>query len=65
MSEIVYPQGCRSVTEDLGPDELIRRLKVLLENILLIAVTDYMQDTILRCNKYVDTSAHIASYGTR
>lgn len=28
MSEIVYPQGCRSVTEDLGPDELIRRLKV-------------------------------------
>lgn len=30
MSEIVYPQGCRSVTEDLGPDELIRRLKVYL-----------------------------------
>jgi len=29
MSEIIYPQGCRSVTEDLGPDELIRRLKVL------------------------------------
>jgi len=28
MSEIIYPQGCRSVTEDLGPDELIRRLKV-------------------------------------
>lgn len=28
MSEIIYPAGCRSVTEDLGPDELIRRLKV-------------------------------------
>ncbi|XP_071446886.1 sister chromatid cohesion protein PDS5 homolog A isoform X2 [Hetaerina americana] len=26
---IVYPQGCREVTEDLGPDELIRRLKTL------------------------------------
>lgn len=33
MSEIIYPQGCRSVTEDLGPDELIRRLKVQLEDI--------------------------------
>ncbi|XP_011506511.1 PREDICTED: sister chromatid cohesion protein PDS5 homolog B-B isoform X1 [Ceratosolen solmsi marchali] len=29
MSEIVYPQGCRPVTDDLGPDELIRRLKTL------------------------------------
>lgn len=25
---IVYPQGCRPVQEELGPDELIRRLKV-------------------------------------
>nr|CAD7446907.1 unnamed protein product [Timema bartmani] len=25
--EIVYPAGCRAVTDDLGPDELIRRLK--------------------------------------
>ncbi|GLV36490.1 precocious dissociation of sisters 5 [Carabus blaptoides fortunei] len=29
MSEIVYPQGCRPITDDLGPDELIRRLKTL------------------------------------
>ncbi|XP_034943211.1 sister chromatid cohesion protein PDS5 homolog B isoform X2 [Chelonus insularis] len=29
MSEIVYPAGCRPVTEDLGADELIRRLKTL------------------------------------
>ena len=35
MSEIVYPQGCRSVTEDLGPDELIRRLKVYLIKYLI------------------------------
>ncbi|KAK3923322.1 Sister chromatid cohesion protein PDS5-like protein B [Frankliniella fusca] len=27
--EIVYPQGCRPVSDDLGPDELIRRLKTL------------------------------------
>lgn len=26
--EIVYPQGCKPVTDELGPDELIRRLKV-------------------------------------
>lgn len=25
---IIYPQGCRPVTEELGADELIRRLKV-------------------------------------
>lgn len=29
MSEIVYPPGCRPITDDLGPDELIRRLKTL------------------------------------
>lgn len=27
-SNVVYPQGCRPISEDLGPDELIRRLKV-------------------------------------
>ena len=25
---ILYPPGCREISEDLGPDELIRRLKV-------------------------------------
>ncbi|KAJ3648585.1 hypothetical protein Zmor_020378 [Zophobas morio] len=29
MSEIVYPAGCRPISDDLGPDELIRRLKTL------------------------------------
>lgn len=28
MADIVYPPGCRPLTEDLGTDELIRRLKV-------------------------------------
>lgn len=27
MAEIVYPHGCRPITDDLGPDELVRRLK--------------------------------------
>ena len=26
---IVYPPGCRTVSEDLGSDELVRRLKTL------------------------------------
>lgn len=28
QEDMVYPSGCRPVTDDLGPDELIRRLKV-------------------------------------
>ena len=26
---ILYPPGCKEITEDLSPDELIRRLKTL------------------------------------
>uniref|UniRef100_A0A1I8NDQ3 Uncharacterized protein n=1 Tax=Musca domestica TaxID=7370 RepID=A0A1I8NDQ3_MUSDO len=29
MTDIVYPAGCRPLSEDLGTDELIRRLKTL------------------------------------
>lgn len=29
MSEITYPPGCRPISDDLGADELIRRLKTL------------------------------------
>nr|CAI5853212.1 unnamed protein product [Callosobruchus analis] len=29
MSEIVYPSGCRPISDDLNTDELIRRLKTL------------------------------------
>ncbi|KAH8252376.1 hypothetical protein KR038_010787 [Drosophila bunnanda] len=29
MADIVYPNGCRPLVEDLGTDELIRRLKTL------------------------------------
>lgn len=30
MSDIPYPPGCKPITEDLGADETIRRLKVSL-----------------------------------
>lgn len=36
MSDIVYPHGCRPITEDLGHDELIRRLKVCFYQIKMI-----------------------------
>lgn len=32
--EIVYPVGCKPIDDDLGPDELIRRLKVSSRRIL-------------------------------
>lgn len=35
--DIVYPQGCRPVSEDLGPDELIRRLKVNIGSIFVFS----------------------------
>ena len=28
MIKLVYPPGCKEVTEDIGKDELVRRLKV-------------------------------------
>lgn len=38
MSDIVYPQGCKPIREDLGSDELIRRLKV--SNLLAIKASN-------------------------
>lgn len=34
--EIVYPQGCRPINEELGSDELIRRLKVSSHSLLIV-----------------------------
>lgn len=28
LDKIVYPSGCKELTEDLGKDDLIKRLKV-------------------------------------
>lgn len=46
MTEIVYPQGCKPLREDLGQDELIRRLKVsefYLNNFFLIFFIEFIK----------------------
>lgn len=43
QEDMIYPAGCRPVTDDLGPDELIRRLKVYLSSAIYI-------NNILTCN---------------
>lgn len=43
MAEIVYPQGCRPITDDLGPDELVRRLKVCLTFFLVFCLTGVLR----------------------
>ncbi|XP_046608925.1 sister chromatid cohesion protein PDS5 homolog B isoform X2 [Neodiprion virginianus] len=54
MSEIVYPQGCRSVTEDLGPDELIRRLKTLAHTLQAMGQDEGMYQ------QYIPLALHLA-----
>ncbi|KAK6618691.1 hypothetical protein RUM43_013082 [Polyplax serrata] len=53
--DIVYPQGCRPVSEDLGPDELIRRLKTLAHTLQAMA-----QDEEGQLQQYVPLSLHLA-----
>ncbi|XP_060530817.1 sister chromatid cohesion protein PDS5 homolog B isoform X2 [Cylas formicarius] len=54
MTEIVYPPGCRPISDDLGPDELIRRLKTLAHILQAMGQDDgeYKQ--------YVPLSLHLA-----
>lgn len=33
--KVFYPSGCKEVNEELGKDELVRRLKVWLSHLLL------------------------------
>ncbi|KAH1008037.1 sister chromatid cohesion protein PDS5 homolog B-B [Dendroctonus ponderosae] len=54
MTEIVYPAGCRPISDDLGSDELIRRLKTLAHTLQAMGQDDgaYKQ--------YVPLSVHLA-----
>lgn len=54
MTEIVYPPGCRPISDDQGPDELIRRLKTLAHTLQAMGQDDgaYKQ--------YVPLSLHLA-----
>ncbi|XP_067006125.2 sister chromatid cohesion protein PDS5 homolog B-A [Anabrus simplex] len=52
--DIVYPQGCRPVTEDLGPDELIRRLKMLAHTLQAMGQDEGMYQ------QYIPLALHLA-----
>lgn len=54
MSEIVYPAGCRSVSEDLGADELIRRLKTLAHTLQAMGQDEGMYQ------HYIPLALHLA-----
>ncbi|XP_018561766.1 sister chromatid cohesion protein PDS5 homolog B [Anoplophora glabripennis] len=54
MAEIVYPPGCRPISDDLNTDELIRRLKTLAHTLQAMGQDDgaYKQ--------YIPLSLHLA-----
>ncbi|XP_059055700.1 sister chromatid cohesion protein PDS5 homolog B-B isoform X1 [Achroia grisella] len=54
MAEIVYPQGCRPITDDLGPDELVRRLKVLAHTLQGLGQDEGMYQ------QYIPLAIHLA-----
>ncbi|XP_076031392.1 cohesin associated factor B pds5 isoform X2 [Oratosquilla oratoria] len=61
---IIYPPGCREVTEDLGPDEMIRRLKTLAHTLQSMGQDDGAYQ------EYIPLAMHIAddfflSYASR
>lgn len=47
MGDIVYPPGCKPIGEDLGPDELIRRLKLLTSQLQVMGQEDSLQQIYL------------------
>ncbi|KAK7077880.1 Sister chromatid cohesion protein PDS5 A [Halocaridina rubra] len=51
---ILYPPGCREVTEDIGPDEMIRRLKTLAHTLQSMGQDDGAYQ------EYVPLAMHIA-----
>ncbi|XP_063982810.1 sister chromatid cohesion protein PDS5 homolog B isoform X1 [Diachasmimorpha longicaudata] len=54
MSEIIYPQGCRPVSDDLGADELIRRLKTLAHTLQAMGQDEGMYQ------QYIPLALHLA-----
>jgi hypothetical protein len=56
---MIYPAGCRPVTDDLGPDELIRRLKV---NTIIMS---YTQCIYYLYYNFIDFSSYASSNGSR
>ncbi|CAK1543464.1 unnamed protein product [Leptosia nina] len=54
MAEIVYPQGCRPITDDLGSDELVRRLKALAHTLQGLGQDEGMYQ------QYIPLAIHLA-----
>jgi len=52
--EIVYPQGCRPINEELGSDELIRRLKTLAHTLQAMGQDEGMYQ------QYIPLALHLA-----
>lgn len=50
----MYPQGCRPITDDLGPDELVRRLKVLAHTLQGLGQDEGMYQ------QYIPLALHLA-----
>ncbi|CAB0007897.1 unnamed protein product, partial [Nesidiocoris tenuis] len=54
QGDIVYPQGCRPISEDLSPDELIRRLKTLAHTLQAMGQDEGMYQP------YIPLALHLA-----
>uniref|UniRef100_A0A1B0AGA6 Uncharacterized protein n=1 Tax=Glossina pallidipes TaxID=7398 RepID=A0A1B0AGA6_GLOPL len=54
MTDIVYPPQCRPLTEDLGTDELIRRLKTLANSLQAMGQDDGLYQ------QYIPLALHLA-----
>lgn len=54
MSDIQYPPGCKPITEDIGTDELIRRLKVITTHLQMMSQDD------ASFHAYVPLALHLA-----
>ncbi|ETN63105.1 androgen induced inhibitor of proliferation (as3) / pds5 [Anopheles darlingi] len=54
MADITYPAGCRPINEDLGQDELIRRLKTLTHTLQAMGQDEGMY------TQYIPLAVHLA-----
>lgn len=54
MSDIIYPHGCKAISEDLGSDELIRRLKTLANTLQGMGQDDGLY------HQYIPLALHLA-----
>lgn len=46
--KVVYPSGCKEVNEEIGKDELVRRLKVGIEHLKVLVKCHYQFCSLCR-----------------